>query len=937
MKNVIRNHTAQQNALSTLQNAQTAEGNALQAKTQADYTRDSIALQKEGYKMSQKWNNVNFGINMGKVGIDLGTSIASMIVTADQSSASSELNEMAEEGERLVDESVASGDTYYGENSETGEIELVMSPKVTDWYNSSRQKIEDSNHLTSTKKSLLQSLDYTYENLQTSANKSTVQKYYSNLNTNFQTSLSSAKRTDTESYVAAGGNRDLWNQSATIEGISVIYGRNDWSAETKAAQTTDYLLSVISDGDTMIASDYARTQGLQAAYNYIQGLTGYTETEKQKMYSTASNAVTQATSAATETAEAYMTDALVNGSAKPEEVYTAVATEYAGASPAIYNAAINAAKSKQISVATTAYQNQLTADKSSGLFALYQTYSAMQAGSWDDLFYNISDVKTEALSSYETAIKTMEEKYGEEIDDANADLFSAYETKHNTNLTQYNEGQINGQQYVANEISFANAFYEGVQGEDSDKSLWNSKVDAMATEAINAIIDNNIPERYRSAFSEAFTTVKIAMGVNLTSSKMTQEAQEQIYDMNLEFTGKVASYLQSYDIEKEGVMSLDDFKKYVTEAAQDYILLRQSSGYTNLMEGKYNDEKYMSGKLKDFANALKLAYGYDTGDVFVKLGTDIATGNSRYMFANDTVTETWEGLSTMAKTQVSWLTGYDAKDMTTVCVLDDNGAPILAPQVNVNGECYRFKDGTIQICTDGKTWLETGIKTATTAEAMAKNKSKSSVYSAVQQRKTTSSANEETPATGTPEETTPTVDTWAKSNPQPTTQSLYNYLSEVEDIDSTATKLKELGKNGTITIPTPGTTTADECIDNIVRSIKRNRGEGSDTAVEESPSEEAPQQTETSRNEVPTSHDETPKKNPNSDAAAYAKEHPKASVADVKNFLGKIEDEDEFEKAVTDFLDAAKNDNFLNEKTAGNAEVYINYSANEIRKKRGWN
>ncbi len=827
MKNVIRNHSAQQEALSTLQNAQTAEGSAVQTKTQADYTKDSIALQRQGYNLTEKWNNIRLGVNMAKVGTDLGTSVVSMIVSADQSSATNELNTMATEGERLVDESIASGETYFGTNSETGEIELVMSPKVTEWYNNARQSIEDSTHLTSTKNALLQSLDLTYRNLEVSANKSTVQKYYSNLNANFQTSLSSAKRADTESYVAAGGNRDLWNQSSVIEGISIIYGRNDWSAETKAAQTTDYLLSVISDGDTMIASDYARTQGLQAAYNYIQGLSGYTEAEKQKMYSTASSAVTQATSAATETAEAYMTDALVNGSATPKEVYEALGNEYSNASPAIYNSAIEAARAKQISVATTSYSNQLTTDKSNGLFDLYTTYAAMQAGSWDDLFYNISDVKTEALSSYEKAISEKETTYGRTIDESNKSLFSAYETKHKTNLSLFNEGQINGQTYVANEIAYANSFYAGVQGEESDKSLWNAKVNAMATEAINAIIDNTIPERYQSEVTEAFNTIKLKMGLNLTNSKMTAEAQQAIYDMNLEFTGKIASYLQSYDIEKNGTLSVEDFKKYVTQAAQDYVILRQSKGYTALVEGKYKDEEYMSGKVSDFKNALNLAYNYDTGDVFVKLGTDISTGNARYMFSNETVQQTFEELSAVAKTQVSWLTGYDVGDMTTVCVLDDNGAPILAPQVNVNGECYRFKNGTIQICTDGKTWVETGIKLASSSDDMKKNKNKSQTYLAMQEKKDSENL------TDVQKQAQKATDTWVQTYKQPTTNELKDHLRESVDIDTTASRLKQLSDQGTIKIRS-GLQNVSDYIDDLVAEVRaENTAEEKRDALDE--------------------------------------------------------------------------------------------------------
>lgn len=66
------------------------------------------------------------------------------------------------------------------------------------------------------------------------------------------------------------------------------------------------------------------------------------------------------------------------------------------------------------------------------------------------------------------------------------------------------------------------------------------------------------------------------------------------------------------------------------------------------------------------------------------------------------------------------------------------------------------------------------------------------------------------------------------------------------------------------------------------------------------------------------------------------KEHPKASIGDVKNFLSSIDNREDFEKAVSDFIDGAETQHFLDEKTGGNASTYINYYADEIRREKGW-
>ena len=992
MKNVIRNHSAQQNALSTLQNAQTAEGNALQAKTQADYTRDSIALQKEGYKMSQKWNNVNFGISMGKVGIDLGTSIASMIVTADQSSASSELNEMTEEGERLVDESVASGDTYYGENSETGEIELVMSSKVTDWYNNSRQKIEDSNHLTSTKKSLLQSLDYTYENLQTSANKSTVQKYYSNLNANFQTSLSSAKRTDTESYVAAGGNRDLWNQSATIEGISVIYGRNDWSAETKAAQTTDYLLSVVSDGDTMIASDYARTQGLQAAYDYIQGLTGYTETEKQKMYSTASNAQVQATAAATETAEGLMEDALVNSSSTPEQVYTAIETQYKDAAPSIVSAAVEAAKEKQKSYMTKVCSNQLAADTASGINAMMTTYSEISGGAWDAKFYGIEDTKASVMNSYASAIKTKQSELATQagnanttitrIDTANGKIYDAYEKESAANLEAYEAGSYDGATYIQTELEAARKFNaQYSEGGSTDTSTWRTQTTNAAVNAVKKVMDNYVPTRYKDEVEDVLDNyLKVCLGLNVTTNSMTQEQAEELYEANAVLTGQFADYIRDNGAD----MTDEQFAAWAKKKADDYVWL-QSHNYDKILDGDYipKSNATMASRIDSFNSVVSASYGSEKdgttspGSYFVKWDTcfvyDYKTGTYTYLserdagykFANDNVEATWTSMATLAKSEVQWLTGDNDGMMTVYCDTDEDGHPILSPIVVSGTSAFRFKDGTIQygeavIDTNGNAtvqWTETGLKIVSTASEMMRQVQKSSLPLVKQISHVDDS---------TAQPSVPTVDTWAKDNPEPSLGDIYDYLAGVDDIDAAATKLKELNANGTITVYTMGSTTADEHIDGIVNTIKGSKGQTDTPTAEETPNatptpqsgtptaetsgtvqsfnsyvesgaKKAGNAEEESNNQSDTKPTGTTDGTGVSAAVSFVKEHPKASIGDVRNFLEGIEDEGEFERAVTDLLNATKTDNFLSEKTNGNGETYILYYAGEIRKKKGWN
>ena len=840
-KNVIRTHRAELQGLNAQSNASARQASGLSVAGTIISNLETVDLQKRSIANSEKWNNVNLAVDLVKTAYSIGSGIYDMIQSSDTATASDELSLEVEKGQQLVNKTIVTGESRF-ENTDSGELEFTFAPAVEEWYNSARESIENSNHMKSTKKSMLTSLELQYESLKTNAQTTAISQYYSNYNTAFTNNLEDCKTADIASYVAAGGNYETWNQTATITGLQTIRARTDWSDTEKAIQSYSYLNEIRKEGDTQIASNIAVTQGSQAAYEYVYGKTDesgtlsggtkWTTAEKNSIYSAAKSAETSAKTAASEAATGYMNDALTTNSATAQQVYSSLEQEYANASPAIQQAAFNAAKAEQTTIVTTAVANQLASDKSEGIAAMYETYTDMKGGSWDGMFYNIGDVKEQALSDYQSAITSEQNRYDKSvkaIDDDNKEYYTQFETSQKTALALFDAGTISGSDYVKKVLGSYSTFIGQLKtGGEKDTSLWSEQATGAVSTALAQIVDNYIPTRLKDDFNSALDIVYTTLGLNLTDSKMTAETQQKKFEVNAAFAGKVADYIYSYRDDNETSLSADDFRSWVQSQAVSFALMVQDDGYSKLMTGEYGDETYMKNKVEDFKKAVELNYKYPSSSgTFVKIGTNVSTKEAEYTYANDEVKQTAEELQIIAMTEVSWMTGYDSSDMVVTWDKGTDGRPILSPLVTImdgSGRTYRLKDGTIQISTNGGEFEETGIKLTYTVDEMQKQTAKSSTYTPAKEEEEFKAMPKET------QQTVTTTDTWADNHSSPTTKDLYDYLSETGDIDAAADRLKTLGENGTITIPTPGLTTQEEVIDNIVNGIKQNR-ERSDTGT----------------------------------------------------------------------------------------------------------
>lgn len=734
MKNVITDSSSTQNAITNLQNANSGVTNQKNIALQLEYNEDIYNLQQESIDSSRKYNAINLGLNLVSIGLDTAQKIYGIVNESQTNAADNQVSFQLEEGQRILQQSIASGATYYGTNPATGQTELVIAPEVEEWYSNAREQISQSKYMDSVKSNALNSLDISYENLKTSANGSVIEKYYSDLNTNFATKLDTLKQIDVQTYVQSGGDIDAWNANNTIQGVYAINSRSDWNSTAKQNQTLSYLQSVRESGDKEIAIGLAKSKGLKSATDYIDSRGYYSEEEKEKITTSAISAVSRAQAVAKESGIGYMEDALVNSTATPEAVYTLLDNEYSKYSDTIQRSAKEAAKQKQTELVETMVSNQLSSDKQSGIAYVYDSYNEITNGSWDAYFYDIDEVKYSAIEQYKKEIENYETTIAEQtatsikkIDDNNKNAFSQYQTMQKLNLQKFDSGIINGETYINNEINNAKSFASAIkEGGETSSDVWTDKITLQATEAIRKIGDNYIPTQYKSALDDGIDYIKVALGYNVSNTNMTAETKEKIYDMNLEFAGHIADYI----FENGAKFNEEDFHNYVIKEAQNYVLLSQNETYSNIKKGSMIfDETTMKGKIKDFKTTISYAYNTpNSGDYLAPLSSNALTGEQSYDFANDDVRATFNDMATIAKTQIQMVTGIDEQNMTIVLDNSEEGKTIFAPLVLVNdgsGRAFRFQgNGKIQMSTNGGEWQNTGLEMSTSYEGMEKQKDK---------------------------------------------------------------------------------------------------------------------------------------------------------------------------------------------------------------------
>lgn len=724
-RTLYRDHTNESNARKQAMALSQQKTAAITADTSREYSDKQLENQNDYLKKMQFYNGLNLGLDITKQVINFASDMYGLVEQSQMSEGSGAMASSFEEGSRILTKSIYDGTTYFGTDPETGEATLIISPELEEWRNNARLSIENGNYMKSVKDSLLQSFDLNYESLKTQAFGNAIKQSYADLNSSFASSMDIAKRADIASYVQAGGDLDLWS-SSPIQGVNTIIARNDWSDNAKQAQITQYMLDVQAEGDRQIASSIALNDGLEASYDWIRSRSYMTEDEKQSAYRTASNAVTQRTSAIKGEVEYYMEDAIVNGTATPKQVIEQVVQKYGSEGKEIVSFVSDTLKDKQTELVSIAASQTYSEDRRQGLSALQETYDMLTSGQLDDTFYNLDSLKEQYISQYDTAIYSAKKQIADEInanitqiESANSKLLSDYEKSQDLVMEKFDAGIIDGKTAVSmfqqNAIALSDSLSEGGT---TSTSLWSEQANVTACSFIDKLLDNYVPSKYKTQVDGGFNGLKAALGLNKTNSTMTEEEQYQLAELQSIYYGRVADYIY----QNGATASADEMLDFCRTTASNIAVGYGSKSWTKVQEGNPFATDTTAAATIDTFNDLEQSLTAEGGSsgAFVRVnkvaGTD-ADGDGEpdsdvplWIINSAGAMQTFNELAEFEMNQLNYLLGKSDTQMVPI-IGTENGEPVLVPDIIVDGVTYRIRDENI-LYNEGSGWEDTGYDIA---------------------------------------------------------------------------------------------------------------------------------------------------------------------------------------------------------------------------------
>lgn len=746
-RTLYRDHSNENAMLSQAASLEQEKANTLITESSAKHNEKSLTDYNDYLDKMKTYNAINLGLDLTKLAINTASDIYGIVKQSQSAEGANVMAQSFEEGSRILTQSIYDGSTYFGTDPETGEATLIMSPALEEWKNSARAKIENGNYIKSVKDSLLQSFDLNYESLKTQAFGAAIEQSYADLNSNFATSMEISKRMDISSYVQAGGDLDLWS-STPIQGVTTITARSDWSDNAKQAQITQYMLDVQAEGDRQIASSIALNNGLEASYDWIRSRSYMTEDEKQSAYSAASKAVTQRTSAIKGEVEYYMEDAITSGTATPRQVYEQVMQKYGSEGKEIVSFVASTLKDKQTELVSIAASQTYSEDCREGIGALQETYDMLTSGKLDDKFYKLDDLKEKFISQYDSAIYSTKKQIADEIsssvkqiESANSKLLSDYDKAQKLVLEKFDAGIIDGKTAVTMYTQNAIALSDNIsEGGTTPTSMWSEQANVTASKMIDQLLDDYIPSKYKTQVESGFNGLKAALGLNKTNATMTDEEQYQVAELQAEYYGRIADYIYQNGAVATDVEMLDFCKKTAQGIAVGY----GSTSWKKVEEGSVFAGDTTAKETIDSFNDIQKALVIDDKGLkgafvrFNKLAGIDADGNGEpdttlpvWIPIDAEAEQTFKDLAEFEMNQLHYLLGETDTKMEPV-VGNENGTPVLVPDIIADAVTYRFRDGNILYNT-GDGWQDTGYDVSVSEGEMYKNGNKDVINSKIKE------------------------------------------------------------------------------------------------------------------------------------------------------------------------------------------------------------
>lgn len=616
------------------------------------------------------------------------------------------------------------------------ELEFQPSQDFENWYSGLLDWIDNTDYSDSTKEYLKQRADDYYWGKRQSMSDAAIEQAYTDYENAFASKMNTDIISDSKLWAQYGGNLP---SDVTLAGIADIYARNDWSDLRKQTEAANYLNQVryLAAQDTAVG--IARTKGMVAADEYIQGLGFLSAQDKISLTALAQQSFNQMNGVYVDAAENLMTEAFVSGGSTPHLIYKEI-DNIAQANNLPKETVVDmldSAKKSQREAVQSMVSNQLKIDANNGYSAYVDTLEYLESGGADAWFYGLQEEKESAISQYKAKIAEMQENMAtslsadiEEVQEMDKDLLSGYKTGLDNDWNLFTSNAITGEEYMQRVTDRTTATRKQAQLPDTSESIIAAQSVAMDK------VMGYIPTAYRTDIESTVESLLIAEG--MIASKKSDRTPEEWATLSKAITatnGAIADAIFQYGT---GVIkSPEDIYNFANKTAQAFILQNDVLGSDGVSDIPLIDEPGVTMKKavdaavdsnNRIVNAEETNYvyldhsaGYDPiamtdegGNMVGLVSRYLASGEIKafpeYRFLSSEAQEdfrrrvdVFESLLVPAlNSSGTHITKTDIHSMPEVT--DSGNTAIASPVMFAGGRVFRIRGQEIQETTDGNTW-----------------------------------------------------------------------------------------------------------------------------------------------------------------------------------------------------------------------------------------
>lgn len=492
------------------------QGQSLELNNQMlQIQRDSLQLQKAELITSAIIDSVEIGVgiwNKAKEKTEQAqfetakADLASSVTTFSELIAESTLNQ----GTKLI-------------QGEDGKWDIQLDPAVINWRDSQLKAIDESDDTPAVKAWRSQQVNQAFEIGTNQVLSGILKQADSTIQREHSLNIGNALKADVQSSTVDSVSYDT--------GFSVIDARRDLSTRDKAIERAVYKQEVDRNVEMRQVGSIAATRGDGEAITYARSLVdkGYLEEDLKPFIQHAKDVDTQVTTAAVTTVSSVMSKGLAAGK-MPQEIWDEVEAAVDGMPEKRKDAAMEAARSVQVSWATDRAMELYVADVDSDAGTIITHRDSIANGDLaEKLFYNIPEVQDNFISLYDKQISAVQKAQGSVSDD----IIKINKVSADAQYKKFIDGTVSGNQA----ISYLMAVGANTEGQEDD---------VYAREFIRKIQENIVPAKYETVVDDFMDQMDdLNWNVGPDRDIFTPEQEAQLVEAKLWAYGRISDLFLS--------------------------------------------------------------------------------------------------------------------------------------------------------------------------------------------------------------------------------------------------------------------------------------------------------------------------------------------------------------------------------------------------------